>query len=158
MRPLKPTDHLPEFVLVAGRAVAQEATELREAVERYSTDPQPGCPQETDWAAWPQGDDPQARARRDLLEFTHHQTHLILVNAFDHATSVGRLLGGDGAMPVFSHLTDARVACEAAVRFAWIIAPGISSEERIMRGAVSLLVSAEEQLKGLGSRARPSNG
>ncbi len=149
VRPLKPNDRLPEFVLVAGRSAAQEAAAMREGLEEFSTAPQPGCPQLSDWAAWPQADDPQSQSRRDLLAMTHRQAHLILVNAFDAVTSLGRLLGGDGAMPVFSHMTESRVACEAAVRFAWMIDPVVTSEERVMRGAVGLLVSAEEQLKGL---------
>ena len=52
-------------------------------------------------------------------------------------------------MPLFSHASLSRVVCEAAVRFAWLMDPGISSEERIMRGAVALFISAEERYKGV---------
>ena len=52
-------------------------------------------------------------------------------------------------MPLFSYSSLSRVVCEAAVRFAWLIDPDVGCEERIIRGAVSLLVSANEQLKGI---------
>ena len=136
-------------MLAAGRAVAQEAIALREAMEVMSIDPKPGCPREADWSAWPGDTDPQAVARRNLRGVTYHQAQLIFANAFDHMTSLGRLLGGDGAMPIYSHSSEARVACEAAVRFAWLLDPTIASEERIVRGAVGLLVSADEQLRSL---------
>jgi uncharacterized protein HemX len=51
-------------------------------------------------------------------------------------------------MALFSHSTLSRVVAEAAVRFAWLLDTDVSSEERVMRGAVALLVSADERLKG----------
>ncbi len=74
---------------------------------------------------------------------------LIYLNAYDHLLTLGRVLGGDGAMPLFSYASLSRVVCEAAVRFAWLMDPGISSEERIVRGAVALWVSADQRLKGV---------
>ena len=71
---------------------------------------------------------------------------MIFVNAYDHLVTLGRVLGSDGAMPLFSYSSLSRVVCEAAVRFAWLIDPDVGCEERIIRGAVSLLVSANEQL------------
>jgi hypothetical protein len=70
---------------------------------------------------------------------------LIYASAYDHLVTLGRVLGGDGAMPLFSHASLSRVVCEAAVRFAWLMDPGISSEERIVRGAVALSNSADER-------------
>lgn len=56
-------------------------------------------------------------------------------------------------MSLFSHQSASRVACEAAVRFAWLMDPGISSEERITPSAIALVNSAEERLRGI--RQRP---
>jgi hypothetical protein len=62
--------------------------------------------------------------------------------------TLGRVLGGDGAMPLFSHQSVSRVVCEAAVRFAWLMDPEINSEERTVRGAALLYDSADQRLKG----------
>jgi hypothetical protein len=74
---------------------------------------------------------------------------LIYVNAYDHLLTLAKALGGDGAMPLFSHASLSRVICEAAIRFAWLTDPGVSSEERIMRGAAALYYSADERSKGV---------
>jgi hypothetical protein len=73
---------------------------------------------------------------------------LIYINAYDHLRSLGRLLGTDGAMSLFAHQSVSRIACEAAVRFAWLMDPGISSK-RITRGAVALSISAGERSRGV---------
>src|SRR5260370_562570 len=44
--------------------------------------------------------------------------------------------------------------CEAAVRFAWLMDPDISSAKRLVRAAVALHFSAEERSKGV--RALPA--
>ena len=72
---------------------------------------------------------------------------LTYVNAYDHLHALGRGLGSDGAMTLFGHSSLSRVACEAAARFAWLL-DRVIPEERIMRGAVALLTSADERLKG----------
>jgi hypothetical protein len=78
---------------------------------------------------------------------------LIYVNSYDPLLTLAKALGGDGAMPLFSHASLSRVICEAAIRFAWLTDPGVSSEERIMRGAAALYDSAGERSKGsAGSR------
>jgi hypothetical protein len=43
---------------------------------------------------------------------------LILVNAYDHVVSKGRLLGADGSMSLYAHTTLPRSVREAAVRHA----------------------------------------
>ena len=116
---------------------------------------QPGSPYRMDVEAWADDTVPSAAGRRSLLRVTEDQTRLVFANAYDHLVTMGRTLGSDGAMPLFAYSSLARVVCEAAVRFAWIIDPVLSSEERIMRGAVSLLVSADERLKGI--TAIPAN-
>jgi hypothetical protein len=140
---------LPELVLVANRVLTEEAGALRAALEGFSNAPQPGCPwtQDDKMAAGYAG--PEAQGRAELLRYSRHQAMLIYVNAYDHLLTLGRVLGGDGAMPLFSHASLSRVVCEAAVRFAWLMDPGISSEERIVRGAVALVVSADERFKGV---------
>jgi hypothetical protein len=92
---------------------------------------------------------PNAGGRAKLLLYARHQAILIYVNAYDHLLTLARDLGGDGAMPLFSHASLSRVICEAAVRFAWLMDPDISSEERIMRGAAALYYSGDERFKAV---------
>jgi len=128
--------------------IIEEAEALRAALGDFSSAPQPGCPRELDDRAWSNDAAPQAEGRRRLLHLTQHQAVLIYVNAYDHLLTLGRMLGGDGAMSLFSQASTSRVVCEAAVRFAWLLDSAIGNEERIMRGAVALLASAEERLRG----------
>jgi hypothetical protein len=111
-------------------------------------------PWEQDMQAWSNPAGPEEEGRAKLLLYTRHQAALISVNAYDHMLTLARALGGDGAMPIFSHASLSRVVCEAAVRLAWLMDPAISSEERIVRGAAALLDSAEERHKGV--RALPA--
>jgi hypothetical protein len=68
--------------------------------------------------------------RRDLQVQTWPQASLIYVNAVDHMITLARILGGNGAMPLFSHASVSRVVCEAAVQFAWLMESDISSAKR----------------------------
>jgi hypothetical protein len=104
--------------------------------------------------AWSNPAGPEAEGRAKLLLYMRHQAALVSVNVYDHMLTLARALGGDGAMPVFSHASLSRVVCEAAVRLAWFMDPAISSEERVARGAAALLDSAEERYKGV--RALPA--
>jgi hypothetical protein len=140
---------LPELVVVANRALSGEAEALRTALEDFSNAPGPGCPWLQDDKMVSGQDGPEAQGRARLLRYTRHQAVLISANAYDHLLTLGRALGGDGAMPLFSHASLSRVVCEAAVRFAWVMDPDIGSEERIVRGAVALFISAEERFKGV---------
>jgi len=140
---------LPEIVRVARQCVIDEAEALRSALEDFSQAPRPGSPSELDGKAWSEDVGPCARDRGALLGLTQQQAMLTYVNAYDHMWSLGRLLGADGAMSLFSHQSASRVACEAAVRFAWLMDPDISSEKRITRGAVALVNSAEERVRGV---------
>jgi hypothetical protein len=140
---------LPELVRVANRVLIEEAKDLRAALDDFSNAPRPGSPWKQDDKAVSDYTGPEGQGRAVLLRHTRHQSALIYVNAYDHLMTLGRVLGGDGAMPLFSHATVSRVVCEAAVRFAWLMDPGISSEERIVRGAVALFISADERLKAV---------
>jgi hypothetical protein len=140
---------LPDLVLVASRVLTEEAAALRAAMEDFSNAPRPGCPWTQDDKAVSDHAGPEAQGRARLLRYARHQAALIYVNAYDHLLTLGRTLGGDGAMPLFSHASLSRVICEAAVRFAWLMDPDVNSEERIVRGAVALFLSAEERYKGV---------
>jgi hypothetical protein len=129
--------------------LTEEADGLRAALEGFSEAPQPGCPWQRDDQAVSDHAGPEAQGRAKLLTYTRHQAMLIYANAYDHLHTLARVLGGDGAMPLFSHASVSRVMCEAAVRFAWLMDPDISSEERIVRGAVALFLSADERYKGV---------
>lgn len=140
---------LPELVLVANRLLTEEAEALRAALEDFSNAPQPGCPWKQDDKTVSGHASREAQGRTKLLRYTRHQAALIYVNAYDHLLTLAGALGVDGAMPLFSHASLSRVVCEAAVRFAWLMDPGVSTEERIVRGAVALFVSADERFKGV---------
>jgi hypothetical protein len=60
----------------------------------------------------------------------------MLVNAYDHLVSMGRLLGSDGAMSFYAHTTLSRSACEAAVRHAWLLDPSRNYANRPRRPAL----------------------
>ncbi len=140
---------LPELVTVANRVITDEADALRAALEDFSNAPQPGCPWNQDDKTVSDPASPHAEGQGKLLLNARHQAMLIYVNAYDHLHTLARDLGGDGAMPLFSHASLSRVICEAAIRFAWLMDPGISSEERIMRGAAAPYYSAGERSKGV---------
>src|SRR5262249_19194681 len=140
---------LPELVLVSNRVLTDEAEALRSAMEHFGAAPQPGSP-------WLQDDDgaadrtkPIAEGRAKLLLYIRHQASLVYVNAYDHMISLARVLGGDGAMPLFSQASLSRVVCEAAVRLAWVMDPNVNSAKRLVRGAVALYDSAEQRSKGV---------
>jgi len=145
---------LPELVLAANRVLIEEADALRAAMQLFGSAPQPRSPWTLDDEAFADGADSTAGGRAALLRYTRHQASLIYVNAWDHLITLARILGGDGAMPLFSQASLARVVCEAAVRFAWLMDPDVSSAKRLIRGAVALHYSAEERSKGV--RALPA--
>jgi hypothetical protein len=140
---------LPELVLVSNRVLTEEAEALRAAMEQFGSAPQPGSPWTQDNEAVADRAGPAAQGRAAVLRYTRHQASLIYVNAWDHLITLARILGGDGAMPLFSQASVSRVVCEAAVRFAWLMDPDISSAKRLVRGAVALHLSAEERSKGV---------
>jgi hypothetical protein len=140
---------LPELVLASNRVLAQEAEALRRAMEQFGSAPQPGSPWTQDDEAVADRADPVAQGRVTVLRYARHQASLIYVNAWDHLITLARVLGGDGGMSLFSQASLSRVVCEAAVRFAWLMDPGISSAKRLVRGAVALHYSAEERSRGV---------
>lgn len=145
---------LPELVLVSNRVLTEEAEALRAALEQFGNTLPPGSPWVRDDEAVADRADPVAHGRATLLRYARHQASLIYVNAWDHLITLARVLGGDGAMPLFSQASVSRVVCEAAVRFAWLMDPDISSGKRLVRGAVALYDSAEQRFKGV--RALPA--
>ena len=140
---------LPELVTVANRVITEEADSLRVAMENFSNAPQPGCPWSQDDKTVSNHASSHAGGWAKLLLYARHQAVLICVNAYDHLLTLARDLGGDGAMPLFSHASLSRVICEAAVRFAWLMDSDIGSEERIMRGAAALYYSGDERSKAV---------
>ncbi|MGO9295948.1 MAG: hypothetical protein ACLP52_19085 [Streptosporangiaceae bacterium] len=148
MRP-PPGFPLPDLVTVANRVLAEEAEALRAAMDQFSSAVQPGSPWAQDEAAVASHEDPHARGKAAVLLYARHQAALIYVNAWDHLNSLARILGGDGAMPLFTPASLSRVVCEAAVRFAWLMDPDVSSAKRLVRGAVALHISAEERSRGV---------
>lgn len=62
--------------------------------------------------------------------------------------SVGRLLGGDGTVSLYSHTSLSRDACEAAVRIHWLLDPAVDARQRAVRGAVSWYNGMLDQRRG----------
>lgn len=140
---------LPELVLVAGRVLGEEAEALRVAMKQFGSAPQPGSPWIQDDETIADRADTFARGRATLLRYARQQASLIYVNVWDHLSTLARILGRDEAMPLFSQASVSRVVCEAAVRFAWLMDPDISSAKRLVRGAAALHYSAEQRSKGV---------
>jgi hypothetical protein len=126
---------LPELVRVSNRVLAEEAEELREAMDYFGGSAQPGSPWTLDDQSASDESDTFAQGKGVLLYYTRRQSTLIYANAYDHLISLKRILGDDGTMPVFSQASVARVVCEAAVRYAWLMDPKVSSAKRLVRGA-----------------------
>lgn len=146
-----PTDdiELPKLVRKSRRALEQEALGLNAALAAYdAATPAAGCPFQSDTASAKHAPTRLRKAQRNLLALGQQQARLMFVNAYDHLVSMGRLLGSDGAMSLFAHVTLSRSVCEAAVRHAWLLDPAISYEERITRSAATLFGNAENRLKG----------
>ena len=141
-------------MLVSNRVLIEEADALREAMEHFGSAPQPGSPWTQDDEAVADNAGPLTLGRATVLRYARHQLALIYANAWDHLISLARVLGGDGAMSVFSQASLSRVVCEAAVRFAWLMDPDVSSAKRLLRGAVALHYRPEQRSKGV--RALPA--
>jgi len=139
---------LPMLITKSRRAIEQEAVALKEAVEEYANSPQPGCLFKTDGNAWKQGHHRHRAGRRRLALLGQQQARLMLANALDHLVTMGRALGSDGALSLYSHTTLSRVVCEGVVRLAWLLDATVSYEERIARSAAALLESSESRLQG----------
>jgi hypothetical protein len=146
-----PTDDikLPQLVRKSRRALEQEALGLKAALAAYATaTPMAGCPYQADTTSAKHAPSRVRKAQQNLLALGQQQARLMFINAYDHLVSMGRLLGSDGAMSLFAHVTLSRSVCEAAIRHAWLLDPAISYEERITRSAAVLFGNAENRLKG----------
>lgn len=149
VRPPSAEVKLPHLVIKSRRAVELEARALKGALDDYaSSTPAPGCQHQADIASARRADRRLRKAQQRLLAVGQQQAKLMLVNAYDHLVSMGRLLGSDGAMSLYAHTTLSRSVCEAAVRHAWLLDPSISYEERITRSAAMLVANAENRLAG----------
>jgi hypothetical protein len=154
VRPPGTEGALPHLVNKSRRALELEARALRAALDEYANGtPAAGCPHQADTRSARLAGGRARKAQRQLLASGQQQARLTLVNAYDHLTSMGRLLGSDGAMSLYAHTTLSRSVCEAAVRHAWLLDASLSYEERITRSAAMLIANAA------GSRApgRPPN-
>lgn len=150
VRPPSADIPLPLLVRRCRRALVQEARDLKAALDANAD-----CSPSTSRSLF--GDDIAAAERADrsvrdgqlkILTWGHYQTRLTYVNAFDHLSSMARLLGSDGEMSLYAHITLSRSVAEAAVRHAWLLDPSISYEERITRYAAMEYYGGENKLKG----------
>lgn len=150
VRPPGDAVELPHLVRKSRRALELESRGLKGALDDYAgSAPTAGCPYETDALSAKRAAGRVRAAQRHLLASGQQQARLILVNAYDHLVSMGRLLGADGAMSLYAHTTLSRSVCEAAVRHAWLLDASLGYEERITRSASALITNTENRLKGI---------
>jgi hypothetical protein len=149
VRPPSAEVKLPHLVSKSRRALELEARGLKAALDDYASGtPAAACQHQVDIASAKSADRRLRKPQHHLLAAGQHQARLMLVNAYDHLVSMGRLLGSDGAMSLYAHTTLSRSVCEAAVRHAWLLDPSISYEQRITRSAAMLFANAENRLTG----------
>ncbi len=151
VRPPNAAVALPHLVIKSRRALELESRALKAAVDEYASGtPVAGCPHQADVLSAKRAASRVRKAQRQLLASGQQQARLILVNAYDHLVSMGRLLGSDGSISLYAPTTLSRSVCEAAVRHLWLLGASLSYEERITRSAAALIASAENRLKGAG--------
>jgi hypothetical protein len=86
-----------------------------------------------------------AHQRRLWLD-SRQLTRIFLANMIDHLNAAVRLLDGPGIF-LWAQSPVTRVACEAAVKIAYLLDPSVSYDIRITRAAGLLLHSADERVK-----------
>jgi len=140
---------LPLLVTKCRLALGQEARDLKAALEAYADSaPMSGNPFSDDVATATHADRRLREGQLKILALGHYQARLTYVNAHDHLSSMGRLLGSDGAMSLYAHTTLSRSVAEAAVRHAWLLDRSVSYEQRMTRYAAVTYYGAENKLKG----------
>jgi hypothetical protein len=150
VRPPSAAIPLPRLVTKCRRALQQEARDLKAALEANaaSSSSTSGGLFKDDLASATQAGRSVRTGQLKLLMWGHYQARLTYVNAYDHLSSMARLLGSDGAMSLYAHTTLSRSVAEAAVRHSWLLAPSVTYEERITRYAAVAYYGAENKLKG----------
>jgi hypothetical protein len=141
---------LPSLVTKCRRALEQEARDLKGALDA-NADHSPSTSGNLfgdDVAAATKAGRKVRDGQLKILMWGHYHARLTYVNAYDHLSSMARLLGSDGAMSLYAHTTLSRSVAEAAVRHAWLLDPSISYEKRITRYAAVAYYGAENKLKG----------
>lgn len=139
---------MPIVVRRAVRALGLERAALKDEVERYGQDPQPGCPYLVENLAWRVAPRHTQRAhRRRLWQDVMLYARIVTVNVMDHLWAAQRLLDVTDELPLYAHMTVGRVVCEAAAKAAHLLDPTIDYETRLLRGAVVLLDDVDSRVK-----------
>ena len=141
---------LPFLVTKCRLALEQEVRDLKGALDAYA-EISPSTTENLfndDVAAATHADRNVREGQLKILAWGHYYARLTYVNAYDHLSSMARLLGSDGAMSLYAHTTLSRSIAEAAVKHAWLLDPSVSYEERITRYAAAAYYGAENRLKG----------
>lgn len=149
IRPPSADIPLPLLVTKSRLALEQEARDLKAALDAYAdSSPTSGNLFSDDFFTATHADHRVRGGQSKILALGHYQARLTYVSAYDHLSSMARLLGSDGAMSLYAHTTLSRSVAEAAVRHAWLLDPSISYEQRITRYAAVTYYGAENKLKG----------
>lgn len=115
------------------------------AVNSFAAAATGDCPSARD-AGSLKGPGARLRARRRLYGAGWKAAYLIVANIGDHVEAIA-----DTATPtsprVFAHMTLARSALEGAARLSYLLHPKGNLEDRLLRAACVLLLSAEEEMR-----------
>jgi hypothetical protein len=149
VRPPNADIPLPLLATKCRRALEQEARDLKAALDAHlDRSPTSRNLFSDDVATATRADRGVREGQLKILAMGHYQARLTYVNAYDHLSSMARLLGSDGAMSLYAHTTLSRSVAEAAVRHAWLLDPSVSYEQRITRYAAVTYYGAANKLKG----------
>lgn len=139
---------MPALVEKARRAIELEAESQRRQVDHAFKNSKRPSAFSSDGAAWRSGPRIRQEARRQLAYLGQDASRLLHASNYDHLVSIGRLLGGDGAVSLYAHTTLSRSACEAAVRLEWLIEPDVTPAKRLLRAAAEAYDGQLAKLKG----------
>ena len=139
-----PSDrHLAQFLNEAERNARAQRASADEALNHFSANAADDCQLAVDTVALR-----HSPARNQLYHRGWRLAYLMMTNVGDHLCAVGDTAAANPPR-VFAHMTLARAALEGAARIHFLLHPAGTLNERIVRSAILLVASAEEELKAV---------
>ena len=123
-----------------------QCDDLRRTAEAHALTPEPDSLFLRDQLGWKTAPHRCGAHQRRLWLDSRQLTRILLTNMIDHLSAAVRLLDGPGIF-LWAQSSVTRVACEAAVKIAYLLDPSISYDLRITRAAGLLIHSADEKVK-----------
>ncbi|MFB9252246.1 hypothetical protein ACFFWE_28765 [Sphaerisporangium melleum] len=128
---IEPGTPLPAIVICCAEVLGEEFDALLASVESAGQQPQPGSPYLIERKIWVAASDSQAA----LWSEAHLMARGILLNLFDHLAMLRKAFSGPEQLPLYAHMTLARVVMEAAVQICELVDPAAGFEQRVLRAA-----------------------